>query len=160
MTIVRQLPGARSPTPASPVLPSPTDPPLGLSGRTPLPELASCRRILVVKLDFVGDWVLGLPFLHELRRHAPFAHITAVVLDRVFELAVACRSVDRVVAVRGGCVDTAASTSTADTAAFLSDYRRGRAGTPTSTALPGLRRAAERALSSASRSAAPGASGA
>ena len=51
------------------------------------------------KLDFIGDWVLTTPFLANLRRSAPRATITVVVLDRVFELARTCRFVDRVVAV-------------------------------------------------------------
>jgi heptosyltransferase-2 len=97
--------------------------PAGPAG--PLPDLRACRKILVVKLDFVGDWVLTLPFLAVLRRHAPRAEITAVVLDRVFDLAARCRLVDRVVAVRDGRAVTARGRSTAETLAFLTDYRSG-----------------------------------
>ena len=63
--------------------------------RVLLPKLRECRKILVVKLDFIGDWVLTTPFLANLRRSAPRAEITAVVLDRAYELASACRLVDR-----------------------------------------------------------------
>jgi ADP-heptose:LPS heptosyltransferase len=62
-------------------------------------DLRRCREILVVNLDFIGDWVLKTPFLENLRRSAQRARITAVVLDRVFDLASACRFVDRVVSV-------------------------------------------------------------
>lgn len=61
--------------------------------------LLAARNILVVALDFIGDWVLTTPFLANLRRSAPRATITVVVLDRVFELARTCRFVDRVVAI-------------------------------------------------------------
>lgn len=62
-------------------------------------NLKTCRNILVVKLDFIGDWVLTTPFLENLRLNAPRAKITAVVLDRAFDLAVATPLVDRVVSV-------------------------------------------------------------
>jgi len=62
-------------------------------------DLRASRHILVVKLDFIGDWVLTTPFLAGLRRAAPDAAITALVLDRVYALAAPCGLVDRVVAV-------------------------------------------------------------
>ncbi len=62
-------------------------------------DLRACRKILVVKLDFIGDFVLTTPFLGGLRRAAPDAEITLMVLDRVFDLAIPCGLVDRVVAV-------------------------------------------------------------
>ncbi|KAB2867903.1 MAG: DUF1501 domain-containing protein, partial [Bauldia sp.] len=62
-------------------------------------DLTGLRNVLVVKLDFIGDWVLTTPFLANLRKAAPNAFITAVVLDRVFDLAAACRFVDRVISV-------------------------------------------------------------
>ena len=90
-------------------------------------DLAGLRKILVVKLDFIGDWVLTTPFLAGLRRSAPQAEITAVVLDRVYDLAAPCRFVDRVVAVAPadhGPVRFAAATA-ADLDAFLGDYASG-----------------------------------
>jgi heptosyltransferase-2 len=66
--------------------------------RRPPVALRHLREILVVKLDFIGDWVLTTPFLENLRLNAPQARITAVVLDRVFDLA-ACPFVDRVISV-------------------------------------------------------------
>lgn len=88
-------------------------------------DLGGLRRILVVKLDFIGDWVLTTPFLAGLRQAAPEAEITALVLDRVFDLAAPCRFLDRVVAVpaaASGPVRFAAG-SAADLAAFLADWR-------------------------------------
>jgi heptosyltransferase-3 len=67
--------------------------------RRPPVDLRHPREILVVKLDFIGDWVLTTPFLENLRLNAPQARITAVVLDRVFDLASACPFVDRVISV-------------------------------------------------------------
>jgi heptosyltransferase-2 len=62
-------------------------------------DLAACRRILVVKLDFIGDFVLTTPFLAGLRMAAPRAEVTLVVLDRVYAIASRSGLVDRVVAV-------------------------------------------------------------
>ncbi len=90
----------------------------GLDGR---------RNILVVKLDYIGDWVLCTPFLEQLRRRAPRAAITAVVLDQVYPLAAACPYLDRVVALRrtdGNIRFAAADTMTVS--AFLADYCTGR----------------------------------
>lgn len=54
---------------------------LGVPARSaePLPALGTMRRILVVRLDELGDLVLSTAFLRELRRAAPLAHITLVV---------------------------------------------------------------------------------
>lgn len=90
-------------------------------------DLKECRKILVVKLDFIGDWILTTPFLAGLRRAAPDAEITAVVLDRVFDLAAPCALVDRVIAVpvaAEGPVRFGAELAE-DLAAFLGDMRTG-----------------------------------
>lgn len=94
----------------------------------PAGEFRDIRRILVVNLDFIGDWVLKTPFLDNLRRNAPQAEITAVVLDRVFDLAAACPFVDRVVSVshaRSRRVVFAAD-SLGRLAGFRRDYLGGR----------------------------------
>ena len=91
--------------PATTVRDWPDQPPLragrvvGLGPGTAGVALVACRKILVVKLDFIGDWVLTTPFLAGLRRAAPAAEITAVVLDRAYALAAPCRLVDRVIGV-------------------------------------------------------------
>ena len=90
-------------------------------------NLAACRNILVVKLDFIGDWVLTTPFLAGLRQSAPQAEITAVVLDRVYDLAAPSRLVDRVIAVPAAATGPVrfGAGSPGDLAAFLVDMRSG-----------------------------------
>lgn len=93
----------------------------------PLADLARARSILVVALDFIGDWVLTTPFLAGLRRSAPQAQITAVVLERAFDLAAPCAFVDRVIAaapadhgpLRFGAEEAALVDG------FVEDYRAG-----------------------------------
>jgi heptosyltransferase-2 len=55
-------------------------------------------RILVVKPDAVGDFILATPFLRELRRSFPKTHITLVVHPRVLSLAENCPHVNRILA--------------------------------------------------------------
>ena len=100
---------------------------LGKAGIPRVPPsngLRSCRKILVVKLDFIGDWVLTTPFLDNLRQNAPRAEITVVVLDRVFDLAATCPFVDRAISVsradRRRVVFAAANVE--ELAAFRRDY--------------------------------------
>lgn len=91
-------------------------------------DLAACRKILVVRLDFIGDWVLTTPFLANLRRSAPRAEITIVVLTRVFDLARTCRFVDRVIAVEAthaGPVEFFAA-DLGQLSGFVTDYAGGR----------------------------------
>ncbi len=61
-------------------------------------DLASARRILVVKLDELGDFVLATPFLRGLRASAPQARILLAVRPAVADLAATCPHVDAVVA--------------------------------------------------------------
>ena len=87
-------------------------------------KLGLCRKILVVKLDFIGDHILTLPFLANLRLNAPRADITLVVLDRAFPFAAPCRYVDRVVTVSaasGRRITFGAATARA-LAQFRNDY--------------------------------------
>ncbi|MBS0662239.1 MAG: glycosyltransferase family 9 protein [Verrucomicrobia bacterium] len=58
------------------------------------PSLAASRRILVVKLDAMGDFVLLTPFLRELRRVASAARIALVTGPAGAALAAACPHVD------------------------------------------------------------------
>jgi ADP-heptose:LPS heptosyltransferase len=57
--------------------------------------IAEARQILVVALAEIGDAVLLSPFLRELRRLAPRAHITLVVRPVVGSLYAYCPFVDR-----------------------------------------------------------------
>ena len=91
-------------------------------------DLGACRKVLVVRLDFIGDWVLTMPFLANLRRSVPRAEITVVVLTRVFDLARACGFVDRVIAVEAthaGPVEFFAA-DRGQLSAFVTDYAGGK----------------------------------
>ncbi len=103
---------------------------IGPAGATPERvgvDLASCRRILVVKLDHIGDWVLCTPFLENLRRSAPRAEISAFVLPRVANLASSCLHVDHMAAIRHQCngVFEISAQDWAEAATFRRDYANG-----------------------------------
>lgn len=85
-------------------------------------KLSDCARILVVKLDNLGDVVLLSPFLRELHRNAPRAQITLLVRWLSYDLARTCPYVDRVVPVtlRGHSGEFDCDDET-----FLADYRGG-----------------------------------
>jgi heptosyltransferase-2 len=59
-------------------------------------RLASFRRILVLRTDEIGDFVMTTPFLRELRRNCPESWITLVVKPGVLNLAEACPHVNEV----------------------------------------------------------------
>jgi heptosyltransferase-3 len=105
-------------------------PSAGLASRRRYPalEFGRATNILVVKLDFAGDWIVTTPFLDELRHRAPQARITAAVIDRSFDIADIDPSLDRVISIgraRGRHASIAAS-SPAALGAFLRDYRRAK----------------------------------
>ncbi|MBK9239159.1 MAG: glycosyltransferase family 9 protein [Acidobacteria bacterium] len=58
--------------------------------------LADVRRVLVIRLDEVGDMVLTSPFLRELRAALPDARITLVVRPSIHNLVELCPYVDSV----------------------------------------------------------------
>lgn len=58
--------------------------------------LSGSQRILVCRVDEIGDVVLTTPFLRELRRNAPQAHITLVVKPAVASLVETSPYIDRV----------------------------------------------------------------
>lgn len=62
-----------------------------------VPPVGSARRILVIKLDAAGDFLLSTPFLRGLRASAPAARIVLAVRDAVADLAAPCPHVDGVV---------------------------------------------------------------
>lgn len=68
---------------------------LGLRQRM-RPAAASPARILIVRDDAAGDFVLFSPVLREIRRLYPAAHITLVVSPRNEGLAVHCPYVDEI----------------------------------------------------------------
>ena len=54
------------------------------------------KKILIVRLDEIGDMVLTTPFLRELRRNYPKAEITLVVKPAVYNLVELCPYVDKI----------------------------------------------------------------
>lgn len=61
-------------------------------------DFSQVKRVLVVRLDQIGDVVMTTPFLRELRRNLPDAWITLVVLPTVFDLVENCPYVNEVLA--------------------------------------------------------------
>src|SRR4029077_21082905 len=55
------------------------------------------QRILVVKLDAIGDLVIATPFLRELKASFPTAEITLVVTPTAAPLVDLCPYVDKVI---------------------------------------------------------------
>lgn len=60
------------------------------------PDVSRTRRVLVVRLDEIGDVVLTSGFLRELRRNAPDAEITLIVKPATADLLRQCPYVDDV----------------------------------------------------------------
>ncbi|MDQ2106392.1 glycosyltransferase family 9 protein [Azospirillum isscasi] len=90
-------------------------------------DLAAARRILVVKLDEAGDFVLATAFLRGLRASAPQARILLAVRPAVADLAAPCPHVDAVVSPQpkpGGGIDLRAVTP-GGAAAFAEAFRAG-----------------------------------
>ncbi|OGW74810.1 MAG: hypothetical protein A2Z72_06010 [Omnitrophica bacterium RBG_13_46_9] len=69
---------------------------LGLRGKNRDVGAGSAKRILVVRLDSIGDLVLTTPFLRELRRNSPGSFITLIVDPRALNLVDICPYVDEV----------------------------------------------------------------
>ncbi|MFN3077428.1 MAG: glycosyltransferase family 9 protein [Alphaproteobacteria bacterium] len=67
-------------------------------GGNSAPDLGRVRRVLVVKLDEIGDFILATPFLRGLRASAPGATIVLAVTPLLGEMAASCPHVDAVVA--------------------------------------------------------------
>ncbi len=63
-------------------------------------DLKTCRKILVVKLDWIGDFVLVTPFLRGLRLAAPHAQIDLMVWPGALPIAELCPYVDRTVGIQ------------------------------------------------------------
>ncbi len=69
---------------------------LGMRGRRQKIELSQAKRILVVRLDNIGEVVLTTPFLRELRKNALHAWITLIVKPEVYNLVEFCPYVNEV----------------------------------------------------------------
>jgi heptosyltransferase-2 len=94
----RTLDWATSPAAAK----SLAEPVFRLAGRRPRQpvDLTRARRILVVRLDALGDVVLTTPLLRELRRTAPDAWITLVVDPAARNLVEQCPHINELLAYR------------------------------------------------------------
>jgi len=62
---------------------------------------AAIHRVLIIRNDEIGDFVLTSPFLRELRKALPGREITLVVKPAVLPLAARCPYADRVLAFDG-----------------------------------------------------------
>ena len=69
---------------------------LGLRRRGREIDISQAKRVLVVRLDEIGDVVMTTPFLRELRRNLPDAWITLVVKPQIYDLVELCPYVDEV----------------------------------------------------------------
>ncbi len=69
---------------------------MGLRRKGAVIDLKAADRVLVIRLDDIGDMVLSTPFLRELRRVVPQAKISLVVKPSVEELAVGCPFVNEI----------------------------------------------------------------
>jgi lipopolysaccharide heptosyltransferase II len=65
-------------------------------------NLKQVKRILVVRIDEIGDMVMTTPLLRELRRLTPNARITLVVKSSVYNLVEYCPYVDQVLTYTPG----------------------------------------------------------
>ena len=89
------------------------------------PSLDGVRRVLVIKLDAIGDWILATPFLRALRHGLPEAHITVLASRAAAPLATTCPYADRVLFLAAR--DRTSFTVEGDDAAgFARDYDGGR----------------------------------
>jgi len=59
-------------------------------------QLSELRRVMMIRLDEIGDLVLMTPFLRELRRSLPQAWISLVVKPGCFNLMEQCPYVQEV----------------------------------------------------------------
>ena len=71
------------------------------AGRDETIDTSAIRRVLVVRLDEIGDAVMNVPFLRAMRRLFPDAHITAIMRPAAASLLASCPYVDTLVALPG-----------------------------------------------------------
>ena len=59
--------------------------------------LLDCKRVVVIRFDEIGDLILTLPFLRELRQSMPHARIALVVRPALVNLVQLCPHVDAII---------------------------------------------------------------
>lgn len=69
---------------------------LGIRGRSEKNDILRAKRILVIRLDHVGDVVLTIPFLRELRSNTAGSWITLIVRPQLYNLLEKCPSCDEI----------------------------------------------------------------
>ena len=69
---------------------------LHIEGRPPASTPKEIKKILIVRLDSLGDMVLSTPFIREIRRTYPHAHISLVVRKDVQELFELCPYINEI----------------------------------------------------------------
>ncbi len=70
---------------------------LGTRGRRDLTDLAQLKRVLVIRVDEIGDVVMTTPLLRELRRNLPQAWISLVVKHGTLNLVERCPYVNELI---------------------------------------------------------------
>ena len=60
----------------------------------PTIDLKEIKQVLVIRLDQIGDVIMTIPFLRELKRNMPNAHISLIVRKETFNLVECCPYVD------------------------------------------------------------------
>jgi ADP-heptose:LPS heptosyltransferase/GT2 family glycosyltransferase len=63
----------------------------------PLAPAAEIRRILIVKLDHIGDFILAVPALRRLRRHFAKSHITLLIAPALAGVALEEKLADEII---------------------------------------------------------------
>ena len=121
-----------APPPAAACCTSERPIPWAQAGKESAPvDLKTCSRILVIKLDCIGDFILATPFLRGLRLAAPHAHIDLMVWPAALPLAELCPYVDRIVGTRfsqsdGGAEQLEVLGKQESRQGFISDYANHR----------------------------------
>lgn len=69
---------------------------MGMCPRNRKINLSEVKRVLVVRLDEIGDVVMTTPFLRELRRNLPEAWITLVVKPEVYNFVELCPYINEI----------------------------------------------------------------
>lgn len=74
---------------------------LGMRNKKKKLNISESKRILIIKLDEIGDMALLTPFLRELRRFFPDSHISLLVKPETFNLIELCPQVDKIFTYNG-----------------------------------------------------------
>lgn len=75
---------------------------VGMRRKSRVGVLSAVQKMLIIRLDDIGDMVLTTPFIRELRRSVPKAWITLVVKPSAYDLVRHCPYLDEVLAYDPG----------------------------------------------------------